>query len=92
MMEKSNLDDVKNPTHYAIHIKGIAIEVKDIIEEILNTDTTITTPFEAYCKGNILKYVLRSGKKGSPKKDLLKAAEYIGYVMGDQFKSKVDKF
>ena len=83
-MEKSNLDDVKRPSHYAIRVKGIDIEVKDIIEEVLNTDSSITSNFEAYCKGNILKYVLRSGKKGAPKKDLLKAAEYIGYITFDR--------
>lgn len=35
--------------------------------------------FEGFCKGNVLKYVSRAGKKGDKKLDLDKAIHYLQF-------------
>lgn len=55
--------DIVNPTYYKVE----SFEVIDIIEEFkLN-----------YNLGNVVKYVLRAGKKGDPAEDLGKANWYL---------------
>lgn len=54
---------VDSPSHY----QGKTLEVIDVIEEFeLN-----------YNLGNVLKYILRAGKKGSKDIDLMKALWYL---------------
>jgi len=35
-----------------------------------------------FCKGNIIKYVVRAGSKGFAVPDLLKARDYLNHLMG----------
>lgn len=64
-------DMVNHPTHYtSTGIKcqcGQQVEVIQITREL------------NFCLGNVVKYVLRAGKKGSAIEDLEKARKYIDF-------------
>jgi hypothetical protein len=60
-------DDQINPAHY----RAGSIEVIDVIREQLGDEG-----FIAYCRGNLLKYAARAGKKDATPQDLAKAAWY----------------
>ena len=81
--EKDNLiidstkDIINNPNHYQINIKGNNIEVIDIIDEVVKD----YKPQEAFKIANVIKYVLRAGKKNG-KEDLKKARKYIDMLLG----------
>ena len=70
-------DPVNNPPHY----KSGGIEVIDVIEA-----------FElGYRLGNVIKYVLRAGRKGDALEDLEKAAWYLDreiYKLETQWKEQ----
>lgn len=60
-------DDIKSPSHYT---QG-KIEVIDfILDQKFN-----------YCEGNVVKYICRYKHKGTPEKDLLKARQYIDFLL-----------
>ena len=66
----SNVDDVQQPSHY----RGKTLEVIHIIEDFkLNFNL-----------GNVLKYVLRAGKKEDRVKDLKKALWYLNREIGNE--------
>jgi len=65
-------DNVKHPNHYC---KG-GLECIDAIKAVVST---ITDPFEAYCTGNIIKYIWRWNDKNGIE-DLRKAMQYIEFV------------
>lgn len=65
-------DNIHNPSHYT---KG-GIEC---IEAIKAAVTGIIDPFEAYCTGNIIKYVWRWNYKNGVE-DLDKAIQYIRFI------------
>ena len=65
-------DPVHQPSHYEV-LDGV--EAIDIIKATLST-----AEFIGYCKGNILKYQLRSAKKNK-EEDLKKADVYSGWLM-----------
>lgn len=67
-------DNVNHPAHYC----G-AIETIDFIRDKLRQDQ-----FVGYCLGNVLKYISRYDKKGSPVEDLEKAAVYLGWAVDAQ--------
>lgn len=69
----NKIDNVNSPNHY--RLDGLGIEVIHIIENILGTEG-----FKAYCKGNIIKYILRASKKNGIE-DLKKARKYIDYIL-----------
>ena len=73
-VETSEMGNVKSPKHYMLEIFGI--EVKDIIFEV----TKDMKGKEAFCVGNILKYVMRARKKNGIE-DYKKAYEYLGYLL-----------
>ena len=56
-----------NPAHY----RAGSIEVIDVIREQLGDEG-----FVAYCRGNVLKYATRAGRKDATAQDLAKAAWY----------------
>lgn len=62
--------DPINPSHY--NAGGDGIECIDAIHEALGDDG-----FHGYLRGNIIKYVWRLGKKGSPLEQAQKAQWYI---------------
>lgn len=60
-------DQVKNPSHYQI----IGIETIAVIASSMTVDEWL-----GYCRGNVLKYRLRAGKKGDATTCLAKADFY----------------
>ena len=62
-------DAVNHPNHYMLFADGT--EAIDVIREVLDHDE-----FIGYCKGNILKYRLRAGKKDALQQDIDKAETY----------------
>ena len=65
-------DNIKSPSHY---VKG-GLECIDAIKAVVST---ITDPFEAYCTGNIIKYIWRWHDKNGVE-DLHKAVQYIEFI------------
>ena len=61
--------EITNPKHYQLFADGK--ESFDVISSFLNCDE-----FIGFCKGNILKYRLRAGKKGDAEKCIAKADWY----------------
>lgn len=61
------VDMVNQPPHYQL---PSGMEVADIIQTVLSTEE-----YAGFCKGNVLKYLMRAEKKGG-KEDYEKAAWY----------------
>ena len=66
------MDPVNKPEHYT---KG-GIESIEAIEASMSP-----AEFEAYCKGNVIKYLWRYRHKGKPLQDLSKAQWYLKRLM-----------
>lgn len=64
-------DNVKHPAHYC----DGGIEAIDIIRMKLTPEE-----FIGFCKGNVLKYTMRAGKKGDLSEDMAKAAVYAQWA------------
>jgi hypothetical protein len=65
-------DSVRHPKHY--ELEGLeGIESIDIIKSVLGS-----YKFEGFCRGNVLKYVIRADHKGGLE-DLRKAQVYLGW-------------
>ncbi|MGN1383652.1 MAG: DUF3310 domain-containing protein [Eubacterium sp.] len=65
-------DSVRHPKHY--DLEGLeGIESIDIIKSVLGS-----YKFEGFCRGNVLKYVIRADHKGGLE-DLRKAQVYLGW-------------
>ena len=69
--EKPQEDIIKSPNHYTAG----GIEVKTVMKAKLSGEE-----FKGYCKGNILKYLMRAPHKGAEKQDYQKAAEYMRWL------------
>lgn len=65
-------DPVKNPNHYAVG----GLEVKDILKAKLTQEE-----YRGYCKGNIIKYLMRAEYKGNPVQDYAKANQYSQWLI-----------
>lgn len=65
-------DPVKNPNHYAVG----GLEVKDILKAKLTPEE-----YRGYCKGNIIKYLMRAEHKGNPVQDYAKANQYSQWLV-----------
>ena len=70
---KLDVDKIKNPNYYTMG----GVECIDIIKELFGYDEAI-----AFCKGNIVKYSIRLGKKYKPgtdgfEQDVIKIHRYI---------------
>lgn len=64
---KEAMDEIKAPSHY----QGKGMQVKDVI-----------AAFDlGFNLGNVVKYVLRAGKKGNKSVDLKKAIEYLTFEL-----------
>ena len=68
-------DKVYHPSHYT----SGDIEVIDYIRDKLKPEQ-----FVGYCLGNVIKYVSRYDKKGSPAEDLQKAKVYLEWAVDMQ--------
>jgi len=66
-------DPVNNPAHYTAG----GIETIDYIEAKLTHEE-----FDGYCRGQVLKYVSRAGKKDDCEQDLRKALWYLNRMLG----------
>ena len=65
--EEDLRDEVKNPMHYTVG----GYEALDVIKAKLSPEE-----YRGYCKGNILKYIMRSNYKGHHDTDCDKAQYY----------------
>lgn len=63
-------DVVNKPDHYQLFADGT--EAIDVIRRTLSPEE-----FVGYCKGNVLKYRLRAGKKDKLEQDIAKAETYV---------------
>lgn len=72
--ESEKEDKVNNPKHYKIFPN---MEVLDVIKKTLTLEE-----FVGYCKGNVLKYRLRAGKKDNLQQDIDKADYYQNLLDG----------
>lgn len=69
-----DLDEaVNHPKHY--EIEGLGVEVIDVIRSVLGEIS-----FCSYCKGNVIKYILRADKKNGLE-DLQKARVYLSWLI-----------
>ena len=62
-------DKIINPKHYKL--EGLDIEAIDVIKSVLGKEK-----FEGYCRGNVIKYILRADSKNGIE-DLKKAQLYL---------------
>lgn len=67
-------DPINSPTHYNVG----GIEAIDAIHAALGDEG-----FNAFCRGNVLKYTTRAPYKGKPAEDMAKAAWYARMASGD---------
>ena len=74
-------DNVKSPSHYC---KG-GMECIDAIKAAVSD---IADPFEAYCTGNIIKYIWRWNDKNGVE-DLNKAKQYADIII--EYRASKDK-
>lgn len=64
-------DNITNPKHYKL--TGLDIEAIDVIKSVLGNEK-----FEGYCRGNVIKYILRADSKNGIE-DLKKAQVYLNW-------------
>ena len=72
-MDAKMLHAIKKPDHYTW--KGIECK------EVIGIMTRGLSGADAYYLGNIIKYLYRYPKKGTPVKDVAKAAEYLTMLL-----------
>lgn len=70
-------DEVHKPNHY--NWRGV--ECKDVIRQLLGSEG-----YKRYCEGNVIKYLYRYTKKGTPATDIAKAAEYLRMIAEEESK------
>jgi len=71
--DDTEAEEINHPTHYQGNVECI-----DAIESALGREG-----FAAFCRGNVMKYTFRAGKKGPAKVDLSKAAWYLSKINGE---------
>ena len=64
-------DKIISPKHYKL--EGLDIEAIDVIKSVLGKEK-----FEGYCRGNVIKYILRADSKNGIE-DLKKAQVYLNW-------------
>lgn len=69
-------DMVNRPKHYRLVVNGHRVDAMDIIRAVLGEDG-----WKAYCKGNMLKYLLRD--KWDADEDVAKSGRYADMYKGD---------
>lgn len=71
--KQTKTDNVNSPNHY--QLEGLGIEVIDIMRSNLESEG-----FKNYCKGNVIKYILRAEKKNGLE-DYKKAQKYLSWII-----------
>lgn len=66
-------DKIENPSHY--NLPGLQVQSIDVVKSVLGKKG-----FEAFCKGNILKYIVREENKNGLE-DVKKARVYINWLI-----------
>ena len=69
---KANLSKANEYQVGGSHYKSMRVEPWDVIDGCFTTEQA-----KGYYRGNVIKYVMRAGKKGSEIEDLKKAAHYL---------------
>lgn len=69
----NNNDNIKSPKHYKL--EGLNIESIDVIRATLGREG-----FKAFCKGNIMKYLIRAERKNGLE-DYKKAKTYLDWYL-----------
>lgn len=72
-VNNEKIDMVNNPPHYKL--PGLDVESYQIVKAVLSKEE-----FAGWCRGNILKYQFRAGRKGNKKEDLEKANKYTAWL------------
>lgn len=54
-------------------------EWKDVIRQLLGSEG-----YRRYCEGNVIKYLYRYTRKGTPATDIAKAAEYLRMIAEEE--------
>lgn len=80
---KPKPDNVNHPKHYETYIDGL--ETIDIIYAALGPER-----FEGYCRGNVIKYLLRAEQKNGVE-DLEKAAVYLDWEINIRKREESNK-
>lgn len=73
-LNKATINNIR-PNHYKLNIKGVDLEVKDIMQEVMGKEQ-----YKGFLYGNAIKYILRAYKKNGVE-DLEKARKYIGWLI-----------
>ena len=69
----NNNDNIKSPKHYKL--EGMNVESIEVIKSILGKEG-----FKAFCKGNIMKYLIRAERKNGLE-DYRKAKTYLDWYL-----------
>ena len=69
----NNNDNIKSPKHYKL--EGLNIESIDVIKATLGKEG-----FKSFCKGNIMKYLIRAERKNGLE-DYKKAKTYLDWYL-----------
>lgn len=67
----------KEMIHHPDHYQGGFMEVIEVLENFMTKEQ-----LEGFCKGNVIKYLLRSKE---PETDLQKARQYLNYLIDGEF-------
>lgn len=73
-MASADLDPVHTPGHYLATDKETIDTIRDALGE---------AGFLSFCRGNVMKYTARAGRKGAAAEDMAKAAWYARMAAGD---------
>lgn len=68
----------KTPPHYNVPGQGVF----GFIADVLNRDSDVETPAQAFMRGNVLKYVVRAPRKNGAE-DYRKAIDYLNRLLVD---------
>lgn len=67
------------PTEHQVggeHYKSLPIQPIEYMRKTLTAEQ-----FEGFCLGNVIKYVSRYGRKGDKREQLLKARQYLDFML-----------
>lgn len=88
-LTETNLTNLRNPingqieegneVHKPTHYNWRGTECKDVIRQFLGVDG-----YRKYCEGNVIKYLYRYTRKGTPATDIAKAAEYLRMIAEEE--------
>lgn len=65
------------------HYNRNGVEAKEVIRMVSDHQEGAVTPYQGFCIGNVVKYVMRFPFKGEPVENLKKAKVYLDYLIQD---------